>query len=63
MHDLTALPLFATGNDVTDMIVDGKLIMRDRSVLTLDEQEILARAEALEPAVTERLAKFVSRWR
>lgn len=32
--------------DVRDMIVDGKLIMRERVVLTLDEQEVLARARA-----------------
>lgn len=61
MHDLTALPLFATGSDVTDMIVDGKLIMKDRSVLTLDEQQILGRAKALEPSVAGRLGKYVTR--
>ena len=61
MHDLTGLPLFATGNDVTDMIVDGKLIMKDRCVLTMDEQQILARARALEPSVARRLGRYVAR--
>lgn len=60
MHDLTALPMFSTGSDVTDMIVDGKLIMKDRNVLTLDEQQILARTEALEPSVAARLGKYVA---
>lgn len=34
----------ACGSDVDHMIVDGKLIMKDREILTLDEQEILHRA-------------------
>ena len=61
MHDLTALPLFASGSDVTDVIVDGKLVMREGNVLTLDEQQILARAEELEPSVAGRLSEYVSR--
>jgi len=61
MHDLTALPLFATGGDVADMIVDGKVVMRDRKVLTLDEQAILDRADELTPSIAERLGKYVTR--
>ena len=34
-----------TGSDVRDMVVDGRLIMADRQVLTLDEDAILAEAD------------------
>ena len=30
----------AGGHDVTDSIIDGKLVMKDRNVLTLDEEKI-----------------------
>lgn len=33
-----------TGADVRDMVVDGRLVMRDRSVLTMNEADILAEA-------------------
>jgi 5-methylthioadenosine/S-adenosylhomocysteine deaminase len=34
----------ATGADVRDVIIDGKWIMRDRQLLTLNEDEILRAA-------------------
>lgn len=37
----------ASGRDVVHMIVDGRLVMEDRQVLTLDEQAILSQARAL----------------
>lgn len=37
----------ASGRDVVHMIVDGRLVMEDRQVLTMDEQAILAQARAL----------------
>lgn len=37
----------ASGRDVVHMIVDGRLVMEDRQVLTLDERAILAQARAL----------------
>ena len=33
-----------TAGDVCDSIVNGKLLMKDRKVLTLDEEKILAEA-------------------
>jgi len=59
MHDLTTLPLFATGNDVVDMIVDGRRIMHDGKVLTVDEESILTEAHEIEPSVTERIHRYV----
>jgi cytosine/adenosine deaminase-related metal-dependent hydrolase len=39
---------------VTTTIVDGKVLMRDRQLLSLDEGEIAAHARQLAPAVWER---------
>jgi cytosine/adenosine deaminase-related metal-dependent hydrolase len=39
---------------VTTTIVAGKVLMRDRQLLTLDEAEIAARARELAPGVWER---------
>jgi 5-methylthioadenosine/S-adenosylhomocysteine deaminase len=45
-HNLVAnLVHSAKGADVTHVIVDGKLLMRDRQLLTLDEERILYEAE------------------
>ena len=35
----------ASDADVRDMVVDGKIVMRDREVLTLDEEAIMAKAD------------------
>jgi cytosine/adenosine deaminase-related metal-dependent hydrolase len=35
------------GADVESVMVDGRWIMRDRKILTLDEADIVARAEAI----------------
>ena len=35
----------ASGHDVTDSIINGKLVMKDREVLTLDEEKILFEAD------------------
>ncbi|MCS1351025.1 amidohydrolase [Mechercharimyces sp. CAU 1602] len=41
MHDLIShLVYSASRDDVQDMVVDGKIIMRDRACLTLDEEKI-----------------------
>ena len=45
-HDLIAnLVHTGKGADVTHVIVDGRLLMRDRELLTLDEERILYEAE------------------
>ncbi|MEM1866848.1 MAG: amidohydrolase, partial [Zestosphaera sp.] len=35
----------ANGSHVQDVIVDGKIIMKNRNVLTLDEDEVLREVE------------------
>jgi putative selenium metabolism protein SsnA len=44
---------------ITSTMVDGKFLMKDRELLTLDEAEIAAQAIALAPAVWERYETFV----
>ncbi len=44
---------------VTTTIVAGKLLMRDRKLLTLDEAEIAAEARRLAPAVWQRYESYV----
>ncbi len=47
----------ANGGDVDTVLVDGKILMQGRKVLTLDEEEILRRAqEAAEDLVSKRRA-------
>ncbi|MFN8378568.1 MAG: putative aminohydrolase SsnA [Anaerolineae bacterium] len=45
---------------VTTTIVDGRVLMRDRQLLTLDESAIMAEALAHAPAVWERYNHFVA---
>ena len=40
-----ALVYSARGGDVRDAVIDGKVVMRDRKVLTVDEDALLAEAE------------------
>jgi 5-methylthioadenosine/S-adenosylhomocysteine deaminase len=61
MYDLTSLPLFATGSDVSDVIIDGKPVMLDGNVLTMDEQKVLQDAEDVYPRVKERLRNYAGR--
>nr|BAL44367.1 chlorohydrolase/aminohydrolase [uncultured bacterium]BAL56565.1 chlorohydrolase/aminohydrolase [uncultured Chloroflexota bacterium] len=44
---------------VTTTIVAGKVLMRDRQLLTLDEEAISAQARRLAPQVWERYARYV----
>lgn len=42
---LTLITVNGSGDDVSDVIVDGKVLMRDRKLLHLDEQAIIERAQ------------------
>jgi hypothetical protein len=46
---------------VTTTMVDGKILMRDRVLTTLDEKVINEAALALAPAVWERYTAFAER--
>jgi 5-methylthioadenosine/S-adenosylhomocysteine deaminase len=45
----------ATGADVREVIIDGKIIMENRKLLTLDEEKILERMGELRKAIAERV--------
>jgi 5-methylthioadenosine/S-adenosylhomocysteine deaminase len=43
----------ATGADVRDVIIDGKIVMQNRRILTLDEKEILSEAKNWQRKISE----------
>jgi 5-methylthioadenosine/S-adenosylhomocysteine deaminase len=47
----------AKGADVRHVVVGGRVIMRDRKVLTLDERAVLAEAERLRAQVKQSLGR------
>jgi 5-methylthioadenosine/S-adenosylhomocysteine deaminase len=47
VHDVAALLVFAAGRgDVTDVLVDGRVVVRDRRSTVVDTDDLLARARA-----------------
>ena len=44
----------ATGHDVSDVVVAGRLVMRGRRILTVDEDEVLDRVERVYRVFMER---------
>lgn len=54
-HDLLeTLVLSAGGGDVSDVIVDGQLLLENRQLLHLDERQIIAQAAKQLPAIAKR---------
>jgi len=45
---------YATGADVDTVVIDGQVVMHDRNVLTIDEQEVLDRLQAHAQRLWER---------
>ncbi|HUG53016.1 MAG TPA: amidohydrolase [Vicinamibacteria bacterium] len=45
------------GTDVRDVVVEGRIVMRDRKVLTLDEAAVLREAESLKQRVVESVKR------
>lgn len=46
-NPLSTLVYSASGADVKDVIVNGKILMKDRAILTLEPQEIMERVRAI----------------
>jgi 5-methylthioadenosine/S-adenosylhomocysteine deaminase len=46
----------AVGADVRDVIIDGKLIMHNRQLLTLNEERILSRAKEMKENILKRIS-------
>jgi 5-methylthioadenosine/S-adenosylhomocysteine deaminase len=58
LYDPVSHLVYATkGADVRDVIVEGRLVMRDRRVLTLDETTVLAEAQRLQRQVLGSLGR------
>ena len=58
MYDpLSHLVYVTRGDDVRTTIVNGRILMRDRKVLTLNEAEVLAEARGLAAKVRAAVAK------
>lgn len=54
LHDIRRqLVLCETGSSVVHTIVAGEIVMRDRKLTTIDENELLAELRALEPRLRE----------
>lgn len=53
-NQLNTLISAASGRDITEVIVDGKILMRNREVVTLDEEKILCESR-------ERIQKIAAR--
>lgn len=52
----------ATGQDVRDVVVDGRLVMENRKLLTIDETEVLESSDEMNRRIIERagLAPFMT---
>ena len=58
MYDpLSHLVYVTRGDDVRTTIVNGRVLMRDRKVLTLSEPDVLAEARALAGRVKEAVQR------
>jgi 5-methylthioadenosine/S-adenosylhomocysteine deaminase len=42
-HPMSTLVYAASGSDVKDVIVNGKILMRDRTMTHLDTEEVMAK--------------------
>ena len=51
---LYRLAYFANGNDVSTVLVDGRVLMRDRRVLSVNEEEVLLLAQREADAAIKR---------
>ncbi len=45
-----------TGADVQHVVIDGRVVMRDRRLLTLDEERIMARMTEIREAILKRIS-------
>jgi 5-methylthioadenosine/S-adenosylhomocysteine deaminase len=62
VHDVVSnLVYCANGNDVSTTIVDGRILMEDRQVLSLDEKLILKEASQRAHGIRQRCQKWISR--
>jgi cytosine/adenosine deaminase-related metal-dependent hydrolase len=63
-NEVQNLVYSATGDSVETVIIDGRIVMERRKVLTIDEEEVLARLDAeIADLRTRMKAPLVSNWK
>lgn len=73
LHDWSLVPTLVysgDGRDVVTSIIDGRVVMEDRKILTVDVDDVLERAQRATEGIVERLraqgvahmGKLLSRW-
>ena len=56
VHDLVASLVYcANGSDVDTVIIDGRIVMKNREVLTIDEREVLKKGNEVDGEIQRRL--------
>jgi 5-methylthioadenosine/S-adenosylhomocysteine deaminase len=58
MYDpVSHLVYVAKGSDVRDVVVNGRVVMKDRKVLTLDERAVIAEADRFRAQIAASLGR------
>ncbi|MCY0860333.1 MAG: amidohydrolase family protein [Sulfolobaceae archaeon] len=51
---------FATGNDVRDVIVEGKIVLKDRKFVTINEQEVYEKVnDSIVPSIKDKVLELI----
>ncbi len=51
---------FATGNDVRDVIVEGKIVLKDRRFVTINEQEVYEKVnDSIVPSIKDKVIELI----
>jgi len=55
----------ASGNSVETVVIDGRIVMENREIKTMDEEKILARVKKSSEEVLKRtgVSPFNTRWK
>lgn len=54
LHPVSTLVYSATGDEVETVIINGQIVMQDKKVLTMNEQEVLAKVQERALSLAER---------
>lgn len=56
VHDILSNVIYsANGTDVRDLIVDGKIVMKDYRILTFDEEKVIEKAKSIGECIGNRM--------
>ena len=68
IHDFSIVPNLVysgDGQDVETVIIDGKIVMEKRKIITVNEEEILAKAQKAAERIVSKIGidkKLKSKW-